>query len=66
MSRAATNFKQSDVARCVRAAKQAGAAAVEVRPNGHILIIIDTPPGGLLPATTAPTGEVVEDEDIVL
>lgn len=66
MSRAAANFKQSDVARCVRAAKQAGAAAVEVRPNGHILIIIESPPGGLLPLSAAPSGEVVDDEDIVL
>lgn len=66
MSRAACAFKQSDVARCVRAAKQAGAAAVEVRPNGCILIVIEPPPGGLLSGGTPPSDEVAVDEEIVL
>ncbi|WP_026784172.1 hypothetical protein [Pleomorphomonas koreensis] len=66
MSRGAANFRQSDVARCVRAAKQAGAAAVEVRPDGHILIVLQPPPGGFKFMSEAPKVADGEDEDIVL
>ncbi|WP_026790377.1 hypothetical protein [Pleomorphomonas oryzae] len=66
MSRGLANFRQSDVARCVRAAKQAGAAAVEVRPDGHILIMLQPPPGGFPLPSGQPSGEVAEDEGIVL
>ena len=38
MSRTPARFTQADVARTIRAAKQAGAAEVEVRPDGSILI----------------------------
>ena len=41
MSRTAARFTQADVARSIRAAKQAGAGAVELRPDGAIVIHID-------------------------
>lgn len=65
MSKGLATYRQSDVARCVRAAKAAGAAAVEVRPNGAILIIIEPPPG-YLAAQSKTSGEVVDEDDIVL
>jgi hypothetical protein len=44
MSRRAAIITQADVARAIRAAKQAGAAAVEVRPDGTIIVRVDAPP----------------------
>jgi hypothetical protein len=46
MSRTPARFTQSDVARAIRAAKQAGAGAVELRPDGtiHITIVEDKKP----------------------
>ncbi len=38
MSRTPAKFTQADVARSIRAAKQAGAGSVELRPDGTILI----------------------------
>jgi hypothetical protein len=38
MSRTAARFTQADVARSLRAAKQAGAQAVELLPDGTIRI----------------------------
>jgi hypothetical protein len=38
MSRTAAKFTQADVARSLRAAKQAGADSVELRPDGTIVI----------------------------
>jgi hypothetical protein len=38
MSRTPARFTQADVARSIRAAKQAGAVAVELRPDGTIRI----------------------------
>jgi hypothetical protein len=38
MSRTAAKITQADIARALRAAKQAGAAGVEVRPDGSLLI----------------------------
>ena len=38
MSRRAAKVTQADVARAIRAAKQAGAAGVEVRPDGTIYV----------------------------
>jgi hypothetical protein len=42
--RAAIIITQADVARAIRAAKQAGAASVEVRPDGVIIVRVDAPP----------------------
>jgi hypothetical protein len=44
MTRRAAIITQADVARAIRAAKQAGAATVEVRPDGTIIIQVDSPP----------------------
>jgi len=44
MTRRPAIITQADVARTIRAAKQAGAAAVEVRPDGTIIVKIDAPP----------------------
>jgi hypothetical protein len=38
MSRTPARFTQADVARTIRAAKQAGAGGVELRPNGSIFV----------------------------
>jgi hypothetical protein len=38
MSRTPAKVTQADVARCLRAAKQAGAYGVEIRPDGTIFI----------------------------
>lgn len=40
MSRTPARFTQADVARSIRAAKQAGAVAVELRPDGTIRIAL--------------------------
>ena len=42
MSRTRARFTQADVARTIRAAKQAGARAVELRPDGTICISLDS------------------------
>jgi len=41
MSRTGAKFTQADVARSIRAAKQAGAGSVELRPDGTILISLE-------------------------
>jgi hypothetical protein len=41
MSRTPARFTQADVARSIRAAKQAGASAVELRPDGTIRITLE-------------------------
>jgi len=58
MSRAAARFTQADVARTIRAAKQAGAATVELLPDGTIRIRLD----GL----EKPAQPVEPDPEIVL
>jgi hypothetical protein len=40
MPRRAATFTQADVARAIRAAKQAGAEAVEMRPDGSIVVLL--------------------------
>jgi hypothetical protein len=40
MPRRAATFTQADVARAIRAAKQAGAEYVEVRPDGRIVVVL--------------------------
>jgi hypothetical protein len=44
MSRRPAILTQADVARAIRAAKQAGAEAVEVRPDGTIIVLLKNPP----------------------
>ena len=43
MSRRAAILTQADVARAIRAAKQAGATTVEVRPDGTIVVHVAGP-----------------------
>ena len=40
MSRTAARFTLADIARATRAAKEQGAEAVEIRPDGTIRVII--------------------------
>jgi hypothetical protein len=44
MSRRPAAVTQSDVARVVRAAKQSGAGAVQIQPDGTITILLAPPP----------------------
>jgi hypothetical protein len=60
MSRRPAKFTQSDVARALRAAQQVGAARVEVKPDGSLLI-------HLMPVSTKSADQPVEaDREIVL
>lgn len=61
MSRRAAKVTQADIARSLRAAKQAGAGAVRVLPDGTILI-------DMQPSNVAKPQEihVEEDEEVVL
>jgi hypothetical protein len=43
MPRRAATITQADVARAIRAAKQAGAESVEVRPDGTIVVLLRNP-----------------------
>lgn len=63
MPRTAARITQADVARCIRAARQAGAAAVEVHADGTILVLIE--PLASCRAIS-PKIEVEPDEDIIL
>jgi hypothetical protein len=58
MSRTAARFTQADVARSLRAAKQAGACAVELRPDGTIRISLTAEPSQAI--------QVERHEEVVL
>jgi hypothetical protein len=60
MSRRPANITQADIARTVRAAKQAGAAEVEVRIGGRDTIIIR------LSSTETRAHDLEQSGDIVL
>jgi hypothetical protein len=60
MPRRPATFTQADVARAVRAAKQAGAEVVEVRPDGTIVVLLKGAPA----APQKPMAVV--DHDIIL
>ena len=57
MSRTPARFTQADVARTIRAAKQAGAGAVELLPDGTIRIRLEGSEKPALPVR--PDREVV-------
>ena len=61
MSRTAARVTQADVARCVRAAMQAGAAGVEVRRDGSIFISL-APPAGASEAVVNPNFGLEADD----
>lgn len=42
MSRTPAHFTQADIARTIRAAKQAGAGGIEVRPDGTIFVYLSS------------------------
>jgi hypothetical protein len=44
MGKRAAVISQADIARAVRAARQAGAGTVEVRPDGTIVLRLDSRP----------------------
>jgi hypothetical protein len=58
MSRTPARFTQADVARTIRAAKQAGAGAVELLPDGTIRIRLD--------GSEKPAQPVEPDREVVL
>lgn len=60
MSRRPAKITQADVARAIRAAKQAGAAGVEVRPDGtiYVRLAVDETSTGAGPYID-PGGEIV-------
>lgn len=62
MSRRPARVTQADVARAIRAARQAGACGVEVRPDGQIIILLAPPapqPPEPSPAPLEPEREIV-------
>ena len=59
MSRRPALLTQADVARALRAAKQAGAAAVEVRPDGTMIIRLANAPGERVEPRLDCTPEIV-------
>jgi hypothetical protein len=58
MSRTAARFTQADIARTIRAAKQAGAGAIDLLPDGTIRICLDIP--------EKPASPVEPDREVVL
>jgi hypothetical protein len=64
MSMMPARVTQADVARCLRAARAAGARAVEVRPDGTIFVHLDLPQGGK--PDQAPALQLEDDEIVVL
>jgi hypothetical protein len=56
MSRTPARFTQADVARAIRAAKQAGAGSIEILPDGTIRIYLA---GERADRKCAPESEVV-------
>jgi hypothetical protein len=59
MSRTPARFTQADVARSIRAAKQAGAGMVELRPDGSIRIKIEADDGDKTETLVADEQEIV-------
>jgi hypothetical protein len=61
MARTPANITQADIARAIRAAKEAGAAEVEVRIGTKSTIVIR-----ILPSTGRQTSHLEQSGDIVL
>jgi hypothetical protein len=49
MPRRSATFTQADVARAIRAAKQAGAECVEMRTDGTIVVMLKNAPAPIAP-----------------
>lgn len=54
MSRTAAKVTQADINRSIRAAKQAGATGVEIRPDGTIVIQLFVTSPACLPVARKP------------
>ncbi len=65
MSRTPAKVTQADVARCIRAARSAGAGLVEVRPDGTVLIHM-TATTGPLSAVSGIEKDLADHEEAVL
>lgn len=59
MSRTPARITQADVSRAIRAAQKAGASAVEIKPDGGILIRLVPTSTELTEAPVEPTKEIV-------
>jgi len=59
MSRRPALITQSEVARAIRAARREGAAEIEVRPDGGIIV-------RLKPSTEIASGPLEADKEIIL
>jgi hypothetical protein len=59
MSRTPARITQADVARAIRAAKQAGAGRVRVLPDGTIEIDLSGPTGEKVEKAVEPDREIV-------
>jgi hypothetical protein len=59
MSRTPARITQGDVARAIRAAKQCGAAAIEIKPDGTIRVILSPERIPSEPAAIEPKTKVV-------
>lgn len=65
MSMRAAKFTQADIARATRAAIQAGAKGIEIRPDGVIFLHLAAPEHRGQPER-APSIQLDEDEIVVL
>jgi hypothetical protein len=65
MSRTPARFTQADVARAIRAAKQAGANAVELLPDGTIRICLNSDKEAPL-SPAPPEGSGEPDHKVIL
>jgi hypothetical protein len=59
MSRTPARFTQADVARAIRAAKQAGAGDVTVEPDGSIVIRLSSA------SSTHAEGKALDEERVI-
>lgn len=59
MSRTPAKFTQADIARTIRAAKQAGGGQVELRPDGTIVVKLSGEAVEIVHAPLAPAKESV-------
>jgi len=65
MSRTPAKITQADVARCIRAARSAGAGLIEVRPDGTMLIHMDAVSGSPSISVVGQK-DLADEEEVVL
>ena len=65
MPRRAATITQADVARTIRAAKQAGAEYVEVRPDGTIFVGLKDAPVTIAPTSSDDNPQPAQQEIIL-